>query len=124
MNDKDNPVVVKSRNFAIRIVKLYKHLTNEKTEFVMSKQLLRSGTSVGANIAEAEHGQTEADFYAKMNIALKEIAETEYWLNLLHDTEFTSDIEHESIMIDCLELLRLLTAITKRQKIINGNFTK
>lgn len=124
MNDKDNPVVVKSRNFAIRIVKLYKYLTNEKTEFVMSKQLLRSGTSVGANIAEAEHGQTEADFYAKMNIALKEIAETEYWLNLLHDTEFTSDIEHESIMIDCLELLRLLTAITKRQKIINGNFTK
>lgn len=124
MNDKDNPVVVKSRNFAIRIVKLYKHLTNEKTEFVMSKQLLRSGTSVGANIAEAEHGQTEADFYAKMNIALKEIAETEYWLNLLHDTEFTSDIEHESIMIDCLELLKLLTAITKRQKIINGNFTK
>lgn len=124
MNDKDNPVVVKSRNFAIRIVKLYKYLTNEKTEFVMSKQLLRSGTSVGANIAEAEHGQTEADFYAKMNIALKEIAETEYWLNLLHDTEFTSDIEHESIMIDCLELLKLLTAITKRQKIINGNFTK
>ena len=116
MSDKENPVVCKSRSFAIRIVKLYKYLIEDKSEFVMSKQLLRSGTSVGANIAEAEHGQTEADFYAKMNIALKEVAETEYWLNLLHDTEYISDKQFDAIMADCLELLKLLTAITKKQK--------
>ena len=116
MSDKENPVVCKSRNFAIRIVKLYKYLLEDKNEFVMSKQLLRSGTSIGANIAEAERGQTEADFYAKMNIALKEVAETEYWLNLLHDTEYISDKQFDAIMADCLELLKLLMAITKKQK--------
>ena len=116
MSDKENPVVCKSRSFAIRIVKLYKYLIEDKSEFVMSKQLLRSGTSIGANIAEAEHGQTEADFYAKMNIALKEVAETEYWLNLLHDTEYISTKQFDSIMADCLELLKLLTSITKKQK--------
>ena len=79
----DNVIVEKSKKFAIRIIKLYKYLCDNKNEYVLSKQLLRSGTSVGANVKEAIRGQSKADFIAKMNIALKEASETEYWLDLL-----------------------------------------
>ena len=106
----------KSKEFAVRIVRLYRYLCREKREFVLSKQLLRSGTSIGANVKEAIRGQSKADFYAKMNIALKEASETEYWLELIHESDYIDSKSFESIYSDCQELLRLLMAITKTQK--------
>lgn len=113
---KDNVIVDKSKNFAIRIVKLYKYLCDEKKEYVLSKQILRSGTSIGANVKEAIRGQSKADFYAKMNIALKEASETEYWLELLHETDYLTEQQFQSIYPDCQELLKILMSITKTQK--------
>ena len=112
----DNIVQVKSKAFAVRIVKLYQHLTSSKKEYVLSKQLLRSGTSIGANIKEAIRGQSKADFRAKMNISLKEASETEYWLELLHETGYLTDKEFESIIPECIELIKLLTSIVKSSK--------
>ncbi|MCL2698609.1 MAG: four helix bundle protein, partial [Oscillospiraceae bacterium] len=89
--NKENIVVDKSKKFAVRIVRLYKFLCEDKKEYVLSKQLLRSGTSVGANVKEAIRGQSKADFTAKMNIALKEISETEYWLEILHETNYLNE---------------------------------
>lgn len=106
-------VEVKSKAFAIRIIKLYKYLSTEKRENILSKQLLRSGTSIGANIKEAERGQSDADFAAKMNIALKEASETEYWLELLTETDYLTEKESESILTNCRELIAMLTAIVK-----------
>ena len=103
----------KSFDFAVRIVRLYQYLRSQKKEFVMSKQLLRSGTSVGANAAEAERGQSRADFRAKMNIALKEACETHYWLRLLRRTEYISEKEFQSIAPQAEELIRIHTAICK-----------
>ena len=114
---KEKNVENKSFAFAIRIVRLYKFLTQKEDsqcrEFIMSKQLLRSGTSIGANVAEAECGISRSDFSAKMYIAYKECAETIYWLRLLHETGFLSDLEFNSIYKDCQELIRMLAAITK-----------
>ena len=110
----ENVIENKSFDFAVRVVYLYKHLTNEKHEFVMSKQLLRSGTSIGANIAEAQKAQTKADFNAKMNIAMKEANEAYYWLRLLHRTEYLTDKEFESIESDVKEILAVITAICKK----------
>ena len=112
----DNAVVVKSKFFAIRIVRAYKYLTQEKCEFVMSKQLLRSGTSIGANVKEAIRGQSKPDFYSKLNIALKEASETEYWLEILYETEYIDKKLFDSIYSDCQELIKLLVSITKTQK--------
>ena len=106
----------KSFLFAVRIVKLSKHLNTAKKEFVLSKQLLRAGTSVGANIAEAEQAQSKADFISKMNIALKEAVETNYWLRLLQASDYLSDAEFSSIHSDCRELEKMLTAIIKTAK--------
>ena len=111
-----NAVADKSFKFAIRIVNLHKYLKNAKNEFIMSKQLIRSGTSIGANIAEAEKAQTTADFYTKLTIALKEANETHYWLRLLHATEYLSDDEFKSIEVEALELIALLVSITKSLK--------
>ena len=108
-----NAAVGKSFEFAVRIVNLYKYLTGEYSEYVMSKQLLRCGTSIGANIAEAQRGQSKADFAAKMNIALKEANETEYWLRLLYRTDYLSKEQFESINSDIQELLGILTAICR-----------
>ena len=105
----------KSQKFAIRIVNLYKYLVNEKKENVMSKQVLRSGTSIGANIAEAQYAQSKADFLSKMHISLKEASETKFWLNLLYSTSYINN-SHTSIMNDCDELLKLLTATCKTTK--------
>jgi four helix bundle protein len=113
----ENVVAIKSYAFAIRVVKLYKHLSQEKKEFVLSKQMLRSGTSIGALIKEAEHAQSKADFLNKMNVALKEANETEYWLMLMKDTEYLSETEFQSIKNDCSELLKLLISIVKSTKI-------
>ena len=109
----DNIIENKSFQFAIRMVNLYKHLTLEKKEYIMSKQLLRCGTSVGANVAEGERGQTKADFYYKMSIALKEANETYYWLRLLHETNYLSEKEFVSLETDLKEIIALLIAICK-----------
>ena len=111
-----NIIVEKSKNFAIRIVKLYKYLNENKKEYVLSKQLLKSGTSIGANVKEAIRGQSKADFYAKMNIALKEASETEYWLEILQETEYIDNVSFKSIYADCQEILKILMSITKTQK--------
>lgn len=116
MADADNVILIKSKAFAIRIIKLYQFLCDSKKEFVLSKQLLRSGTSIGANVREAVRGQSKADFYAKMNISLKEASETEYWLELLYEAEYITEKEFTSIYKDCKELLKMLTSITKTQK--------
>ncbi len=110
-------VADKSKAFSLRIIRLYLYLKKEKHEFVLSKQLLRSGTSIGANVREANRGQSRADFYAKMNIALKEADETEYWLELLHESDFLDTRAFDSVRADCEELIRMLTAITKTQRI-------
>ena len=110
---KENIIVDKSLDFAVRIVNLRKYLTKEHNEYVMSKQLLRCGSSIGANVAEAQRGQSKADFIAKMTIALKEANETEYWLRLLYRTQYLSKEQYESINIDIQELLGLLVSICR-----------
>ena len=102
----------KSKDFAIRIVKLYKYL-KDKHEFILSKQLLRSGTSIGANLSEAIYGISRNDFLAKVYISLKECAETKYWLEILYRTGYLSDNEYTSIDEDCTELIKLLTSTAK-----------
>ncbi len=104
---------VKSYAFAVRVVDLNRYLCSKKNEFTLSKQLLRSGTAVGALIREAEFGQSRADFRSKMAIALKEANETHYWLSLLKDTNYISEKAYESIANDCLELVRMLVATVK-----------
>ena len=113
---KNNVIVEKSKAFALRVIKMYKYLVDTKHEFVMAKQLLRSGTSIGANIREAQRGQSKPDFYAKLNIALKEAEETAYWLELLHESGFVSPDLFESIYADCQEVVRLLVSITATQR--------
>ena len=111
-----NMIVTKSKSFAVRIVRLYQYLCAEKKEYVLSKQVLRSGTSIGANVKEAVRGQSRPDFIAKMSIALKEASETEYWLELLHETGYIQTNQFESIYADNQELLKLLTSIIKTSK--------
>lgn len=110
---KNNIIADKSKNFALRIIKMYQYLVYEKKEYVLSKQVLRSGTSIGANIKEAVRRQSRADFYSKMNIALKEASETEYWLELLHESGYIQQSHFESIYDDCQELLKILVSICK-----------
>jgi len=112
----EQTVESKSFRFAVRIVKLCKYLNTDKKEYVLSKQLLRAGTSVGANIAEAEQAQSRADFISKMNIALKEAVETNYWLRLLEATDYLTQDEFSSIHNECRDLERMLTAIIKSAK--------
>lgn len=106
----------KSFLFAVRIVKLYRYLAENQKDFVLSKQLLRCGTSIGANIAEAQQAQSRADFIAKLCIALKEASETDYWLRLLHETDMLDDKAFSSIFTDCQELEKMLTSIIKASK--------
>ena len=108
-----NIIVEKSFQFAVRVVNLYKFLIREHKEFVLAKQLLRCGTSIGANVAEAQRGQSRADFAAKMSIALKETNETVYWLRLLYRTDYLTKTQYESMDADAQELLNLLTAICR-----------
>ena len=109
----ENIVLTKSLEFAVRVVNLSKHMNAQHKEYVMSKQLLRCGTSIGANVHEAQRGQSKADFAAKMNIALKEANETDYWLKLLHRTEYLTDQQYKSLYEDVDELISILTAICK-----------
>ena len=113
---KQNIIREKSRKFAVRIVRLYQYLREARHEFVLSKQLLRSGTSIGANIREGDYAQSKADFITKMTIALKESAETEYWLELLAETGYLTEEQYASIHQDAEELLRILTRIINTAK--------
>ena len=106
----------KSRDFAIRSIGCNKFLTEQKSEFIMSKQLLRCGTSIGANARESKNAQSRIDFLNKLNIALKEADETEYWLDLLHETNYLDDKQYTSLNDDCIELIKILTASIKKLK--------
>ena len=118
---KNNVIKDKSYAFALRVIKAYKFLSNEKREFVLSKQMLRSGTAIGALVREAEHAQSKADFISKMNIALKEANETEYWLMLLKDSDFIDESSFASIHKDCAEVIKLLISIVKTTKENHGS---
>ena len=110
---KENVIMQKSFAFSVRIVNLHRYLSQQKKEYVISKQIYKSGTSIGANIAEAQRAQSTADFVAKMKIAQKEANETQYWLRLLHETKYITDKEFASVHEDLVEILKILTAICK-----------
>ena len=112
----DNIIAEKSFQFAIRIVKLSQYLRSSKREFVLSKQVLRSGTSIGANVAESQQAQSRADFISKLEIALKETSETKYWIRLLKETGYISECEFNSVFLDCVEIEKLLVSIVKSTK--------
>ena len=114
--EEKNTVRFKSREFAIDIIKLYKSLTENKKEFVLSKQILRCGTSIGANIAEAEAAISKKDFLAKIYISFKECCETEFWLDILHETNYLAEPSFSYLMPKCLELKKMLSSITKTLK--------
>ena len=112
----DRIIQDKSFRFAVRIVKLCKFLQSEKHDYILYKQLFRSGTSIGANIAEAQQAQSRADFISKLSIALKESYETDYWLRLLYETGYLNDTAFQSIITDCQEIEKLLISIVKSSK--------
>jgi len=114
-----NVVQDKSFAFAVRIVRLYKYLTEEKREFILSKQLLRSGTSIGANIEESIGGQSEKDFFAKLTISYKEARESKYWIRLLKETDYLTNSEAEDLLLDVEEILKIIGSIqnTLRKKL-------
>ena len=113
---KNNVIITKSMDFAIRVVKLYQYLRRDKKEYVMSDQILRSGTRIGANLREGIYAQSKDDFISKMSIALKEASETEYWLELLFKTEYLNQEQYTSMMCDCGELAKILIATLKSTK--------
>jgi four helix bundle protein len=117
---KENVIKNKSYMFALRVIKAYKYLSQEQREFVLSKQMLRSGTAIGALVREAEQAQSKPDFINKLNIALKEANETEYWLMLLKDSEYIDEKGFESIHKDCAEVIKLLITIVKTSKDNHG----
>lgn len=119
MENKENPLRDKSYKFALRFVKLYQHLGEEKREFVLSKQVLRSETSIGANIVEGNQAQSKSDFIHKLSISHKESFETDYWLNLLRDAGYITEKQAESLLTDCRELQKLLTTSIKTAKANN-----
>ena len=118
---KEIIIKTKSYAFAIRIVKLYQFLSNEKREYILSKQLLKSGTSVGALIREAEHAESKMDFKHKMSIAQKEINETIYWLELLKDTNYLTVNQFDNINKDAIEIIKIITSILKTIKLTTNN---
>lgn len=114
--DKNNKISIITKDFGLRIIKLYKFLCDDKKEFVLSKQILRSGTSIGANIREGIYAQSKADFINKLSIALKESSETEYWLELLHESGYLNDTEFSSIYDDNSRISATLINILKKSK--------
>jgi four helix bundle protein len=113
----DNVIQKKSYAFAIKVVRIYQYLMEEKKEFVLSKQLLRSGTSIGANTEEAIGGQSDKDFFTKFNIVYKEARETHYWLRLMRDTDVLSKEKAELLLTDCEEILKIVGSIIKTLKL-------
>ena len=118
---KENVLIEKSIDFSARIVKLHRYLLKAKNESVLSKQILRSGTSIGANINEAQYGNSKADFIAKLHIALKETAETEYWLHILEKSDYLDENMASSLLNDCLEIKRILISSINTAKDRSGN---
>ncbi|MBK8550231.1 MAG: four helix bundle protein [Ignavibacteria bacterium] len=114
--ESKNVIVDKTYKFALRIIGLNKYLINEKKEYVLCKQLLRCGTSIGANVKEAAQAESRPDFIHKLSIALKETSETEYWINLLHDSNLMDKRSYDSIITDCVEIIKLLTSILKTSR--------
>lgn len=112
----ENIIADKTKAFALRVIKLYKYLTDSYHISPVANQILKSGTGIGANVKEAIRAQSKPDFYSKMNIALKECSETEYWLELLHESDYINDEQFVSIYGDCKEIIKILMAITKTQK--------
>ncbi len=119
---RDSIILKKSKAFALRVIKLYKYLNEQKREQILSKQLLRSGTSIGANVKEAVYAQSRADFTAKLFIAQKECAETEYWLELLYESDYIIKNEFDSIYGDCQELMNMIVASTKTLQGKNNSY--
>ncbi|MFZ2284635.1 MAG: four helix bundle protein [Lutibacter sp.] len=117
----ENVIKIKSFAFAVRIVKLYQYLTETKKEYILSKQLMRSGTSVGANVREAEHAESKVDFKHKLAIAQKEINESIYWLELLLETDYLTKEQFESINTDAIEIIKIITSIIKTTKMSINN---
>lgn len=117
---RDNILVDKSFKFAVRAVKLYQYLCDEKKEYTLSKQLLRSGTSIGANINESQDAQSTNDFISKLSISLKEARETKYWIELLKETNYLTDKEANNILEDLIEIIKLLVSIIKTTKVNNA----
>ena len=113
----ENVILEKSYRLSVRIVRLNQYIRSNHREYVLSRQLLRAGTSIGANVTEAQHAQSKADFIAKLSIALKETGETKYWLRLLNETDYLPDAGFRSVMRDCIEVERLLIAIIKSAKL-------
>ena len=113
---RENVILKKSFAFSVRAVRAYQHLASEKKEYVLSKQFLRSATSIGANVHEANNAQSKKDFISKMYISYKEATETEYWIKLLTETEYFTEAEGSSLLTDCVELKQILTAILKSAK--------
>lgn len=113
---KENIILVKSYSFALKTIKAYKYLVYEKKEYVLSKQFLKCGTSIGANLEESSGGQTDKDFYTKISISYKEARETHYWLRLLRDSDFLDKKMANELLNDCEEIIRILTAILKTLK--------
>jgi len=114
------PIYEKSKAFALRVVNLYKYFKENRVEYVMSKQLLRSGTSIGANVRESVYAQSRADFLSKMYIALKEAGESAYWIEILEDTKYLTPAQSKSMLDDCEELIKILSSITNTTK--NSSF--
>ena len=112
----DNAIQDKSFRFAVRIVNLCRYLQTQQKEYILSRQLLRCGTSIGAIVAESQQAQSKPDFVSKLNIALKESYETDYWLRLMHETQYLTNEEYTSIITDCRELEKLLISIIKTSK--------
>lgn len=117
----DNVILDKSKAFAIRIVRMYVWLKDERHEYVLSKQCIRSGTSIGANVHEGVLARSKAEFIAKMQISLKEANETKYWIEILHETDFLTEDMYNSIYPECIEIIKLLTSIIKKSR---NNLTK
>jgi len=112
----ENNIYELARDFAIRIVNMYKYLVENNKEYIMSKQLFRSGTSIGANVFEGKNAQSRSDFASKMSIALKEATESAYWIDLLHETKYITDSEFQSVSQDCSRIIAVLTKIVKSSK--------
>ncbi len=113
---EDNLILTKSFDFALRSVRVYKVLTNERKEYILSKQFMRAATSIGANVEEAIGGQSKSDFLSKLSIAYKEARETKYWIRLLRGSEYLSDKEGESLLSDIEEILKIIGSIQKTMK--------
>ena len=116
----ENDIYLLTKAFSLKIIQSYRYLTKERKEYVMSKQMLRSGTSIGANVHEGKNAQSRPDFCSKMNIALKEATETDYWIDLLHESDYINNIQYSLLTEDCKKIIAVLTKIVKSVRSSSG----